>query len=185
MSPVDLSRGDHGDVVTSLTTTLVRIGLLALPSNEFDHLVESAVRAFQQTRGLIVSGSVNEVTLRALDEARWKLGDRVLGFNPGSLMRGDDVALLQARLIEMGFDSGRVDAIYGTSTEMAVKEFQRSVGVKVDGQCGPATIIALMRLIKTVTGGAPTQLRDDAYRAYRGPALSNKIIVLDPGSESC
>jgi N-acetylmuramoyl-L-alanine amidase len=184
MSPVDLSRGDHGDVVTSLTTTLVRIGLLALPSNEFDHLVESAVRAFQQTRGLIVSGSVNEVTLRALDEARWKLGDRVLGFNPGSLMRGDDVALLQARLIEMGFDSGRVDAIYGTSTEMAVKEFQRSVGVKVDGQCGPATIIALMRLIKTVTGGAPTQLRDDAYRAYRGPALSNKIIVLDPGSES-
>jgi N-acetylmuramoyl-L-alanine amidase len=182
MSPVDLSRGDHGDVVASVTVTLVRLGFLVAPTSVFDASVESAVKAFQQERGLIVTGVVNQITFSALDEARWKLGDRVLRHQSGTLMRGDDAATLQSRLIEMGFNPGRVDAIFGSLTESAVKEFQKSVGVTADGECGPATVIALMRLIKTVTGGAPTQLRDVAYRSVRGPALANKIIVLDPGS---
>jgi N-acetylmuramoyl-L-alanine amidase len=42
--------------------------------------------------------------------------------------------------------------------------------------------MSLMRLVKTVSGGAPIQLRDNAKRAVRGPALANKIIVLDPSS---
>jgi N-acetylmuramoyl-L-alanine amidase len=82
----------------------------------------------------------------------------------------------------MGFDCGRVDAVFGSRTEAAIKEFQKSVGVKIDGVCGPATIMSLMRLLKTVSGGAPTLLRDNANRAVRGPALANKIIVLDPSS---
>jgi N-acetylmuramoyl-L-alanine amidase len=131
---------------------------------------------------LIVTGKIDEPTLRTIDEARWKLGDRTLSFVPGKPLRGDDVATLQSRLVEMGFDCGRVDAVFGVRTDGAVKEFQKSVGVKVDGVCGPATIMSLMRLLKTVSGGAPTQLRDNANRAVRGPALANKIIVLDPSS---
>jgi len=73
-------------------------------------------------------------------------------------MRGDDVAALQSRLTEMGFDCGRVDGIYGSRTEAAVKEFQKSAGATVDGKCGPATIIALIRLTKIVSGGAPSAL---------------------------
>jgi N-acetylmuramoyl-L-alanine amidase len=77
-----------------------------------------------------------------------------------------------------------VDGIFGEITESAVKEFQKSVGVKVDGKCGPATIIALLRLTKIVSGGAPAALRESAAQKNRGPALANKVIVLDPGSES-
>jgi N-acetylmuramoyl-L-alanine amidase len=84
----------------------------------------------------------------------------------------------------MGFNPGRVDGIYGATTEGAVKDFQKSVGVKIDGICGPGTVIALMRLMRTVTGGAPTQLRDQAVREKRGPALADKVIVLDPSSRS-
>ena len=80
----------------------------------------------------------------------------------------------------MGFNPGRVDGIYGPLTESAVKEFQKSVGTKVDGICGPGTVISLMRLMRTVTGGAPTELRAQADRAKRGPALADKVIVLDP-----
>jgi N-acetylmuramoyl-L-alanine amidase len=98
-------------------------------------------------------------------------------------MHGDDVAALQSRLTEMGFHSGRVDGIFGPMTESAVKEFQKSVGVVVDGKCGPATIIALLRLTKIVSGGAPTALRESAVQKNRGPALANKVIVIDPGSE--
>ena len=140
------------------------------------------IRSFQQERGLHVTGELNDATQRALEEARWKLGDRSLNLQPSPMMRGDDVATLQARLTEMGFNCGRVDGIYGPSTESAVKEFQKSVGTKVDGKCGPATIIALLRLTKTKTGGAPTALRESAQQRNRGPALANNVIVLDPGS---
>ncbi|MEY4290775.1 MAG: hypothetical protein RL130_717 [Actinomycetota bacterium] len=140
------------------------------------------IRSFQQARGLHVTGELNEATLRALDESRWKLGDRSLNLQPSPMMRGDDVAALQSRLTEMGFNCGRVDGIFGEMTEAAVKEFQKSVGVKVDGKCGPATIIALLRLTKIVSGGAPAALRESAAQKNRGPALANKVIVIDPGS---
>ena len=80
----------------------------------------------------------------------------------------------------MGFNCGRVDGIFSVESESAVKEFQKSVGVKVDGHCGPATIMSIMRLKKMVSGGAPLQLRDATTRAERGPALSGKVIVIDP-----
>lgn len=174
--------GEETNVISLVTNTLTRLGFLKTASNTFGAVEEDGLRAFQQERGLIVSGKIDDQTLRAIDEARWKLGDRILSFVPGKPLRGDDVATLQSRLVDMGFDCGRVDAIFGARTDSAVKEFQKSVGVKVDGVCGPATIMSLMRLVKTVSGGAPIQLRDNANRAVRGPALANKIIVLDPSS---
>ena len=174
--------GEETNVISLVTNTLTRLGFLKTASTNLGAVEEDGLRAFQQERGLIVSGQIDEPTIRAIDEARWKLGDRILSFVPGKPLRGDDVAALQSRLVEMGFDCGRVDAVFGLRTEAAVKEFQKSVGVKVDGVCGPATIMSLMRLLKTVSGGAPTLLRDIANRAVRGPALANKIIVLDPSS---
>jgi N-acetylmuramoyl-L-alanine amidase len=41
-----------------------------------------------------------------------------------------------------------------------------------------------MRLLRTVTGGAPALLRDQASREKRGPALADKVIVLDPSSRA-
>jgi N-acetylmuramoyl-L-alanine amidase len=147
-------------------------------------LTESEIRSFQQARGLDVTGFVDAVTARALEESQWKLGDRSLYLHNLDLMRGDDVAALQARLTEMGFDCGRVDGIYGPRTELAVKEFQKSVGATVDGKCGPATIIALIRLTKIVSGGVPSTLRQNATQQSRGPALANKVIVLNPDSDN-
>ena len=146
-------------------------------------LSESEIRSFQQARGLSVTGLVDEVTARALEEAQWKLGDRSLNLQEPPLMHGDDVAALQSRLTEMGFDCGRVDGIYGPRTELAVKDFQKSVGATVDGKCGPATIIALIRLTKIVSGGAPSVLRESANQKNRGPALANKTIVLNPDGD--
>jgi len=146
-------------------------------------LSESEIRSFQQARGLSVTGLVDEVTARALEEAQWKLGDRSLNLQEPPLMHGDDVAALQSRLTEMGFDCGRVDGIYGPRTELAVKDLQKSVGATIDGKCGPATIIALIRLTKIVSGGAPSILRESANQKNRGPALANKTIVLNPDGD--
>ncbi|MEY3163575.1 MAG: hypothetical protein RI887_399 [Actinomycetota bacterium] len=175
-----LQIGDRSDAVGVIANTLNRLGFLDTPSDLFDQKLEEAIKAFQQERGLTASGLINEITQRALDEARWRLGDRILLLGAQSLMRGDDVAALQERLIQMGFNCGKVDGVYGIKTEAAVKEFQKSVGIVVDGKCGPTTLISLMRLVKTVQGGAPSALRESVKHSVRSPALANKVIVIDP-----
>lgn len=61
-------------------------------------------------------------------------------------MRGEDVAELQNRLGSLGFDAGRVDGIFGYETLRALKDFQRNVGLPVDGICGPTTVEELLRV---------------------------------------
>lgn len=180
MDEISVGKGASGDLASHIINILDRLGLLLSRPINIDDAVVNAIRSFQQMRGLSVSGVVNSVTLRALEEAQWKLGDRSLYLQPSPLLRGDDVATLQSRLTEMGFDCGRVDGVFGPKTESAVREFQKSVGVVTDGKCGPATITALMRLTRTVSGGAPSILRESATQRDRGPSLANKIIVLDP-----
>jgi g-D-glutamyl-meso-diaminopimelate peptidase len=57
--------------------------------------------------------------------------------------KGPDVALLQAILNRLGFNSGMVDGIFGQRTENAVRRFQRSVGLTEDGVVGQRTWAAL------------------------------------------
>ena len=175
-----LKIGDRSDAVAVIANTLTRLGIHSNPTDLFDERLAQGIKAFQQERGLTATGLINEITQRCLDEARWKLGDRVLALQSGSLMRGDDVSNLQDRLIQLGFNCGKVDGIYGSATEASVKEFQKSVGVVVDGKCGPTTLISLMRLVKTVSGGAPTALRESVRHAIASPALASKVIVIDP-----
>jgi N-acetylmuramoyl-L-alanine amidase len=175
-----LKIGDRSDAVAVIANTLTRLGIHSNPTDLFDEGLAQAIKAFQQERGLTATGLINEITQRCLDEARWKLGDRILALQSDSLMRGDDVSSLQDRLIQMGFNCGKVDGIYGSKTEASVKEFQKSVGVVVDGKCGPVTLISLMRLVKTVSGGAPTALRESVRHAVASPALASKVIVIDP-----
>jgi N-acetylmuramoyl-L-alanine amidase len=172
--------GDRSTAIELISNTLLRLGFITAPSDIFDEKLTQGIKAFQQERGLTATGVINEITARSLEEARFKLGDRVLSLNSASIMRGDDVSNLQDRLIQMGFNCGKVDGIFGANTERAVKEFQKSVGITSDGKCGPATLISLMRLVKTVSGGAPNQLRESVKHSVRSPALANKVIVIDP-----
>jgi len=172
--------GDRSSAIELISNTLLRLGFITTPSDIFDDNLTQGIKAFQQERGLTATGVINEITARSLEEARFKLGDRVLVFNAAALMRGDDVSNLQDRLIQMGFNCGKVDGVYGVNTESAVREFQKSVGILSDGRCGPATLISLMRLVKTVSGGAPSALRESVKHSVRSPALANKVIVIDP-----
>jgi N-acetylmuramoyl-L-alanine amidase len=62
------------------------------------------------------------------------------------MLRGDDVAELQQRLCSLGFDTGRIDGIFGDATAQALGEFQRNAGVPVDAIVGAATLSELLRL---------------------------------------
>lgn len=204
-----LRRGDRGPLVSALRTVLARAwpaDLHAAPGatpdvtpgatpgttpgttpgagrptvEVFDEPLEHAVRAFQQRRGLVADGVVGPQTARVLDSARWRLGDRILLFTPGHLMRGDDVAALQERLVVLGLHAGPVDGVFGVATETSLRELQRGLGLEPDGVCGPATLRAMSGLSRAVGGGDPWALRQQESVAVAGKSLAGRVVVLDP-----
>lgn len=174
------ARGDAGPVVSELQATLVQLGYLDRPESLFGTATDHAVRAFQQHRGLSVDGAVGEETYRALVAARWRLGDRLLSL-ASNVFVGDDVAGLQERLLELGFDAGRVDGVFGVRTQSALRALQREYGLNPDGNCGPETLRALRQLGHHVTGGRPHFMRESEQLHRAGASLSGKIVVIDPG----
>ncbi|WP_181781788.1 N-acetylmuramoyl-L-alanine amidase [Pseudonocardia pini] len=181
-----LRRGDRGTAVVEIRDTLRRFGLLAaapvpVAPELFDVELERAVQAFQQRRGLITDGIVGPDTYRALREAGWSLGDRMLALLVSSPMSGDDVGQLQTRLLELGYDPGRPSGVFDERTEAALRGFQRDYGMASDGVCGPATLRALRQLGRKVTGGRPGLLREQELLRRAGPRMRGKRIVVDPG----
>jgi N-acetylmuramoyl-L-alanine amidase len=174
--------GDSGPAVAEARERLARIGLLTDATGpDFDHAVDTAVRGFQQERGLTVDGIIGPATFQLLEEARWRLGDRVLTYSVAHLTTGDDVAELQSRLHELGFSCGRIDGIFGRETDRGVREFQRNVGYTADGTCGPDTFKALARLARTVAGATGDALRDEVSLARLRTGVADKVVVIDPG----
>jgi N-acetylmuramoyl-L-alanine amidase len=112
-----------------------------------------ALERFQHARGLRATAVCDEETWRALVEASWSLGDRMLVHTSPNL-RGDDVAELQGLLARLGFDCGRVDGIFGPLTARALADFQSNCGLASDGICGTDTVRALSR-VKAHTGSGP------------------------------
>lgn len=175
--------GDTGPAVAEVRSTLSGLGLLPgapAQASTFDAATDHAVREFQQQRGLSVDGIVGPETYRALAAARWRLGDRLLSL-ASRPYAGDDVAALQDRLLELGFDAGRVDGIFGTRTARALSALQRDLGLVADGACGPETLLALKQLGRLVTGGKPHELREREQLHRSGASLAGKTVVLDPG----
>lgn len=175
--------GDSGPAVAEIRTVLSGLGLLTdgAGAHGYDTGVERAVRAFQQSRGLTADGVIDDQTWQELDGAHWTLGDRTLFRSMPEPLAGDDVRGLQERLLEMGYDVGRADAVFGDRTARALGQFQREVGLPSDGAFGPSTMSALRRLSRKVTGGRPQLLRESAVLHHAGPALVGKRIVIDPG----
>ncbi len=149
MSPdrdIHLSLGDEGQAVTDVQLRLAELGFSPGVDKEgqFREGTRAAVEAFQYRRGLRVDGVCGRQTWSALVEAGRRLGDRFL-YRRSPMLRGDDVADLQQRLSALGFDTGRVDGIFGDLTSAALAEFQRNVGLPVDGIAGGTTVAELLR----------------------------------------
>lgn len=91
---------------------------------------ESETEAEETAQGLF-----EPIMLSEMEEAG--LGTRILWRG----MEGEDVALMQRRLYQLGYYLGDIDGIFGLGTSRSVYAFQRAHKLKkIDGKVGPATI---------------------------------------------
>jgi N-acetylmuramoyl-L-alanine amidase len=95
------------------------------------------------------------------------------------MLRGDDVADLQQRLCTLGFDTGRVDGIFGDATARGLAEFQRNAGLPVDAIVGEATLRELIRLeSRHADPELVSAVRARAALRHATPTLSGRHVAI-------
>lgn len=188
-SAAALSRGHSDRRVRVLRERLMRAGQLPQDTElngpqatEFDAALETAVKAFQQSRGLIVDGTVGPETERSLSEAQYTLGDRPLQWDRHEPMRGDDVERLQHNLSLLGLYYGHLNGSFEEKTHLAVLELQQSLGLERTGRVDHRTIEALARINKNITNSKAFSLRDFHDLESANGAVRSRSIVLVPSS---
>lgn len=169
--------GSRGPDVAELQRRLDALGFPTEgdPAGTYDTATAVAVRTFQTSRRLEATGDCDPLTWSALVESEHRLGERILCLRT-PMMRGEDVAELQLRVGTLGFDSGRVDGIFGPQTQQAVGQFQRNAGIVFDQVCGPDTVEALRRLEGRGGSATVTSVRE-RVRLQRRPSDLQKLRV--------
>ena len=128
------------------------------------------------TNGSKYDGEVIETEFVDTDE----LGKRIL--KEGKT--GEDVALMQKYLIDLGYDLGKYgsDGDFGECTEIAVMAFQKDHGCKpVDGEYGPITHEALMQAINELNkadDGKMVCIEDGQCWIRTAPNTSGKKLAV-------
>jgi N-acetylmuramoyl-L-alanine amidase len=175
--------GDLGEPVRDVQHRLVSLGFRVDPGELegwFGPTTQTAVREFQQQRGLPSDGLVGPDTWAELVEAGYRLGDRTLYLrSPAS--RGDDVRELQRRLNALGFDAGKEDGIFGQRTSDGAMEFQRNVGARPDGIVGLDTVDTLEGLRPSIDGPSRAVVREEEAVRRMDASLAGSTVAIDPG----
>ena len=167
-----LRKGSSGEDVTFLQQKLAHAGLYSGPINgKFGELTESAVKKFQGNLGLKVDGIVGSHTWAKLETNSFPKNPQ----NPGNFPytpyphqtpiapdnfpktvpqykihakkgdRGSKISYLQEELLFRGFYQGKIDGVYGSQTENAVKRFQSAHNLAITGFVDEFTLKELQK----------------------------------------
>ena len=135
-----LKKGSNRWEVLMLTERLQELGYPIKPTYLYDSEVAAVVKLFQANNGLAVDGIAGRLTQEAARSVA------AIGYSEATyptLVRGDrGMALiysLQQRLKDLGYYTIRVDGIFGSGTQRAVREFQANNGLTVTGRADDVT----------------------------------------------
>ena len=135
-----LRSGSNCWEVFELTTRLAELGYPITPTYKYTSDVVAIVKLFQANNGLTVDGIAGKNT----HDAAFSVA--AIGYSETTyptLVRGDrGLALiysLQQRLKDLGYYTIRVDGIFGSGTQRAVRDFQANNGLTVTGRADNAT----------------------------------------------
>lgn len=177
--------GDSGEAVRDVQDRLSALGFPGPidPRGEFGETTRESVVAFQKRRGLAPDGIVGPDTWRALYEAGYRLGDRLL-FLRRPMLRGEDISELQSRLNTLGFDAGKVDGIFGPDSERAVLEFQHNRGLPEDGTAGPEVLTELRLVARGQMQIGRDTLREREWLRSLPENPVGTRVFFDPGGRT-
>jgi N-acetylmuramoyl-L-alanine amidase len=172
--------GDQGEPVRDIQDRLAALGFGTSPDGHgrFEVGTLAAVQGFQRDRGLAADGIVGPDTWRTLVGAGFRLGDRML-YHRAPMMRGDDVSDLQRRLNTLGFDSGKVDGIFGPDTLRALLDFQANRRMAEDGIAGREVAEELSRVARADATTGREQVRERQWLAELPTTLVGQRIYVD------
>ena len=105
----------------------------------------------------------------------YELGDRTL--KKGD--KGDDVEDMQENLIKLGYDLGDdgADGKFGSKTDEAVRNFQRSSALEVDGKFGPKSLAAMKSALATLEKEQPEQQPEEEQPSPETPSTTGKKVI--------
>ena len=133
--------GDSGDDVENVQQRLYELGYVTTKSNitgTFGELTQSAVEEFQSKNSLKSDGKVGNNTLESLFSENpvskcYSIGDK-----------DDVIKQVQEKLKKLKYFSGSATGEYTKATATAVRKFQQSNDLVVDGTLGPTTKSAIL-----------------------------------------
>ena len=159
-----LRKGATGSAVKNLQTKLKKLGFYnASIDGDYGDTTVAAVKAFQKKYNLTADGVAGSETLKKLDSA-YKNADS--DKDDGSLRKGATgtaVKTLQTNLKKLGFYTAYVDGSFGSTTESAVKAFQKKYGLTADGVAGSATLKKIESAVASASSGKITTERLDWF----------------------
>ena len=161
-----LRMGDSGSAVKDLQTKLKKLGFYnASIDGDYGDTTVAAVKAFQKKYNLTADGVAGSETLKKLDSA-YKNADSNTSTDDDSLRKGATgtaVKMLQTNLKKLGFYTAYVDGSFGSTTESAVKAFQKKYGLTADGVAGSATLKKIESAVASASSGKITTERLDWF----------------------
>ena len=161
-----LRKGATGSAVKDLQTKLKKLGFYnAYVDGSYGDTTVAAVKAFQKKYNLTADGVAGSETLKKLDSA-YKNADSNTSTDDDSLRKGATgtaVKTLQTNLKKLGFYTAYVDGSFGSTTESAVKAFQKKYGLTADGVAGSATLKKIESVVASASSGKITTERLDWF----------------------
>ena len=165
-STTRLEKGSTGSDVKELQTKLKKLGYYdAYVDGDYGDTTVAAVKAFQKKYNLTADGIAGKETLKKLDSA-YKNADSNTSTDDDSLRKGATgtaVKTLQTNLKKLGFYTAYVDGSFGSTTESAVKAFQKKYGLTADGVAGSATLKKIESVVASASSGKITTERLDWF----------------------
>ncbi|TPE67845.1 peptidoglycan-binding protein [Halalkalibacterium halodurans] len=176
--------GSSGQAVRDLQEKLKAKGFYNHSiTGQYGRITTEAVREFQRANRLSVDGIAGPQTLAALTNQAPAASapqynapvQQTTVLRQGS--RGDAVRDLQRSLKDLGYYRMSVDGIFGAGTTTAVREFQRKMGLTVDGIAGPQTLNALNVNPRpnTSNGQSSSSGGNTAPSGNRGATITNIV----------